>query len=131
MPPMCSSLPFSPFGLQRKPYTSERQLREFPQIRSRKIWQVFCFLPNLILNSMIGILVFFSGFLILLHDSFFIPQRRVLSPLWVPLVRLAIISLFYCFWNLTTLRTVVFIWWAGRVGTGGTGRIFHSKNFVN
>ena len=46
---------------------------------------------------------------------------------WVPLVRVAIISLFYCFWILTTLRTVVFIWWDGRMG--GMGRIFISFFF--
>ena len=32
---------------------------------------------------------------------------------WVPLVRVALISLVYWFQIFTTLRTVTFIWWVG------------------
>ena len=39
--------------------------------------------------------------------------KESLSPLWVPLVWVALFSLVYWFWNFTTLRTVTFIWWEG------------------
>ena len=52
------------------------------------------------------------------------PKESALAlTVWVPLVRVALISLVYWFQIFTTLRTVTFIWWAG----GREGRIFGSN----
>ena len=45
------------------------------------------------------------------------PKESALAlTVWVPLVRVALISLVYWFWIFTTLRTVTFIWWVGGWG---------------
>ena len=49
-----------------------------------------------------------------LHTLFYSPKESALAlTVWVPLVRVALISLVYWFQILTTLRTVTFIWWVG------------------
>ena len=47
--------------------------------------------------------------------AFYSPKESALAlTVWVPLVRVALISLVYWFQIFTTLRTVTFIWWGGR-----------------
>ena len=45
---------------------------------------------------------------------FYSPKESALAlTVWVPLVRVALISLVYWLWFFTPLRTVTFIWWVG------------------
>ena len=39
-PPVRSSLPFSPFGVQQKPYTSERRRRELGSLSTPEIFML-------------------------------------------------------------------------------------------